>query len=160
MPLHFQNPDVKKAAKQNPSYESFRPNIIHPSGQYREMEDRAGIVPNYRIRRYPNGLLDYRYVVNQILECIRRLEVGADSGDHNIGSGALLPIEAALLTVILPEKYRKTEPMQAEILTQLSDTEKEKIRAIVVHELMDIANWNAGRGGGVPGTMPNNTGIG
>ena len=162
-PLHMQNADIAKAAKNaSPSWESFRPNIIHPTGAYRDegMNDqRATVAPEYRIRRYPNGQLDVMWTANQIIDAIHKAEYNGTTGDPNYGSASLLPLEAALLTVVFPEKYRKMEPMQAEILTQLSDSEKDMVRAIVAKQLADESNWNAGQGGSsTPGSRPRNVG--
>jgi hypothetical protein len=137
VPLHMQFPEMAKAAKANPSYESFRPNRIHEV-QYREMEDRRGMAEN-RIRRYPNGQLDARYVVDQVIDAMRKLRYNPDD---------LLPVEAALLTVVLPTKIRRMEPQQAEILTQLSASEKSMIRAAISAHEAELDNWNAGQGGG------------
>jgi hypothetical protein len=162
MPLHMQNPDIAKAAVQeNSSYESFRPNVVHPSGAYRDMEpgDRANIPEQYRIRRYPSGQLDAMWVANQVIDAIHKVEFNGTTGDPNLGSASLLPIECALLTVVFPAKYRKMEPQQAEIMTQLSATEKELVSAIVGKQMADEAGWNAGQGGGsVPGSRARNVG--
>lgn len=147
IPLYYQFPDVVKAAKSHKrdSYETFRDNEIQPT-QYREMENRPGLGQETRIRRYPNGDLDYRYVLDQIIDAVR-------SASYN---KILLPIEAALITVVLPLKYRKMEPQQAELLTQLSATEKEKLKLMFMKHEMEVANWAAGYGGGhMP---PNNQG--
>lgn len=162
-PLHLQSPDIAKAAKNeaSPSYESFRPNITHPSGQYgKDMtENRATVQDQYRIRRYPNGQLAYDWVAQQIVDAIRALGFNGTTGDPNHGSAALTPIQCALLTVVFPMKYRKTEPMQAEILTQLSDSEKEAVALLVEQQLASQENWNAGFGGGSnPGTKQRDVG--
>lgn len=151
MPLHTQNPDIAKAASQgSPSYESFRPNITHPSGQYGShmTENRATVQEQYRVRRYPNGQLDLKWTANQIIDAIRNLGFNGTTGDPNEGSAGLTPLTAALLTVVFPMKFRKTEPMQAEILTQLSKTEKEQLAMIVAQHLESVSGWNAGFGGG------------
>lgn len=142
IPLHLQNPDIAKAAKNaSPSYETFRPNEVHPV-QYHEMEDRSSLGQNNRIRRYPNGELDFKWVMNQLVDALR------DASYNHI----LLPIQAALLTVVLPLKHRKMEPQQAEILTKLSDSEKNVIRIMLEAHEREVDNWNAGQGGGsVPG---------
>jgi len=139
----MQNTEVAKAAKAgNPSYESFRPNQIH-GVQYREMEDRPGLGQAQRIRRYPNGQLDFMHVADQVLDVIKKMNYNPDD---------LTPIEAALVTVVLPLKFRKMEPQQAELLTQMSTSEKEAVAALVEGKLAEILNWSAGNGGGsVPG---------
>lgn len=158
MPLNMQFPDVAKAIQENDSFESFRPNVVHPTGGYRDMEpgDRANIPEQYRIRRYPNGQLDLMYVANQVIDAIHKMEFNGKTGDPNYGSASLIPLEEALLTVVFPGKYRKMEPMQAEIMTQMSATEKEQIAAICMKQMMDEGSWNAGFGG--IGVRPRNVG--
>lgn len=160
-PLHVQNPALAKAIKENDSYESFRPNVVHPTGAYNDMTptDRPNIPEQFRVRRYPSGQLDIMWTANQIIDAIHKLEFNGTTGDPNYGSASLLPIEAALLTVVFPAKYRKMEPQQAEILTQLSNSEKEQIAMICAQQLENEGNWNAGFGGGSnPGSRPRNTG--
>lgn len=140
-PIHMQNPEIAKAVRSNPSYESFRPNVIH-GADYKEMTDRPGVSAMSRIRRYPDGRLDYDWVVNQVIDAIHSLEAHEN----------ILPIDAALLTVVFPLKFRKMEPRQADILTQLSNSEKAAVAALVESHLAEELNWNAGQGGGsVPG---------
>jgi len=164
MPLHFQNAEIAKAAKDNPSYESFRPNVVHPTGSYNTgmtsgNDQRASIAPQSRVRRYPSGELDIPWTANQIVDAIHKLEYNGGTGDPNYGSASLLPLEEALLTVVFPMKYRKMEPMQAEILTQMSDSEKDAIRTFINAQFAAEENWNAGQGGGaVSGRMRRNVG--
>jgi hypothetical protein len=142
IPLHLQNPDIAKAARdKNPSFETFRPNEIHPVS-YKEMEDRPGLGQAYRVRRHPDGTLDYKWLANQIIDAMRQAEY----------NGVILPVQAALLTVVFPLKYRKMEPQQAEILTKLTPSEKELVRHIVEAHEREVLNYNAGQGGSaIPG---------
>lgn len=160
-PLHLQSEEMAKAFRKNPSYESFRPNI-HLQGGYNEMKpgDRADIPEQFRIRRYPNGMLDFMWTANQIIDAIHKLEYNGTTGDPNRGSASLLPIECALLTVVFPgTKYEQIDPMQATTLAQLSESEKDKLRMIIEKQLADEDNWNAGFGGGSdPGSRPRNVG--
>jgi hypothetical protein len=162
IPLHMQNADVKKAADANPSWESFRPNVVHPTGKYADkdmQEERATLSQNFRVRRYPSGQLDEMWTANQIIDAIHATEFNGTTGDPNLGSASLTPLQVALLTVVFPAKYRKMEPMQAEILTQLSDTEKQKLQMIVAQQFANEQGWNAGLGGGtVPGSRVRNVG--
>jgi hypothetical protein len=122
-------------------------------------EQRATIAPEFRIRRYPNGQLDAKWVANQIIDAIHAMEFNGTTGDPNLGSASLLPLQAAMLTVVFPAKYRKMEPMQAEIMTQMSDSEKEMVAALVEKQVADEQAWNAGQGGGsVPGSRTRNVG--
>lgn len=161
VPLHLQNDAIAKAAKENSSYESFRPNVIHPMGQYGDSfgKERAGIAAQFRVRRYPNGVLDIQWTGNQIIDAIHKVEFNGGTGDPNLGSASILPLEAALLTVVFPAKYRKMEPQQAEILTQLSPSEKDMLKVFVESQLANEQAWNAGQGGGsVPGSRTRNVG--
>lgn len=138
-PLHMQEGGMAKAIPENDSYESFRPNVVHQS-KYREMDGSAneGMSTAYRVRRYPNGDLDFDWMANQIIDAI-----------HNTEShGFVSPIEQALLTICLPMTFRFMEPQQAEIMTQLSDSEKDILIALVERHMAEEANWAAGRGGG------------
>lgn len=138
-PLHWQEGGMEKAIPKNESYESFRPNMIHPPN-YEMMKDRAndGMSVAARIRRYPNGELDFNWTLNHIVQAIHSAE----------SHGFLYPLEMAMLTVVFPTKYRFVEPQEAEIRTQLSKTEKDTLRALVAKQLGDEANWSAGIGGG------------
>lgn len=149
IPLHLQNSEVSKAYKpKNPSYESFRPNIMHESSGTRSMDGSAneGMSVAYRVRRYPNGDLDHQWLANQIIDAMHKLHFNGD----------VLPIEMALLTVLFPVKFRLMDPQLAEIRTQLSSSEKDVLRALIEKQLVDEANWSAGIGGG--NTTPNNVG--
>lgn len=136
IPLHMQNQEIAKAIKKNPSYESFRPNIIHKP-QYQGMEDRATISEQYRIRRDCAGNLDLEWTVNKVLDALYQAE----------GIGFLTPVEESLLTVLFPMDFQFQEPMLAEIRTQLSDTEKKAVKTLVLARLEEQRNWSAGRGG-------------
>jgi hypothetical protein len=130
---------VRKAAQENPSWESFRASRIHPEGEYRyQGDDRPGTHAMSIIRRNPNGELDYEWAKNMVIDAVHNLPY-----PH-----ALLPIHQALLTVVFPDKYRNMEPMQAAILTQFSDGEKSRVRQMVEAQLKEEENWNAGQGGG------------
>lgn len=146
-PLHFQNPDLRKGNAANPSFESFRPNVIHEV-QYSEMDDRASTHAMASMRRYPNGELDYQWAVSVIMDAIHKAERGM----------YLTPVEEAMITVVFPLKYRATEPMQAEIRTKLSSTEKSDLKELVEAQIKEELNYNAGNGGGsVPGRTRSTT---
>lgn len=138
MPLNLQNPGIAKAAKDSPSYESFRPNIMHHSG-YQSFDDHHVSMANEsRLRRYPNGELDYQWALLQIVDSMKR---------YNYNPQDLTPIKAAMLTVLFPGKIRAMEPAVAELRTQLSQTEKDRLREMVRGWVLEVANWNAGAGG-------------
>lgn len=141
VPLNMQKGGLEKAVKKNPSYESARDNQIHEP-QYSAMKDRPSMVDRSRVRRYPNGELDYQWAMNTVLDALKKAEDG-----HY-----LTPIEESLLTVCLPVKFSKVEVAQAEIRTQLSRSEKAYLKDMIEAQLKEELNWNAGQGGGsVPG---------
>jgi hypothetical protein len=147
-PLHWQENGLSKAVPKNESYESFRQNEIHEP-KYSMMEGQAndGMSTAYRVRRYPNGELCFDWMANQIIDAIHASEM----------NGHLTPVEQALLTILFPVKFRYMEPQQAEIMTQLSDTEKDMLALMIDQHMAEEANWAAGFGGG--GTVrPNNKG--
>jgi hypothetical protein len=119
-----------------------------PEKNYREMDGQAndGMSTAYRVRRYPNGELDFEWMANQIIDAIHTSEM----------NGHLTPVEQAVLTIIFPLKFRYMEPQQAEIMTQLSDSEKDMLTLLVEKHMGEEANWAAGFGGG--NVRPNNQG--
>lgn len=142
VPLNFQNGGLEKAVKKNPSYESARSNQIHESQYSAIGDDRASVAEQYRVRRYPNGELDFRWVMNTIVDAINKAEAGM----------YLTPVEESLLTVFFPLKFKRVEEAQAEIRTQLSRSEKAYLKEMIDAHLKEELNYNAGRGGGsVPG---------
>jgi len=132
----MQNPNIVKAKETNPSYESFAPHEQHES-KYHNLEDRPSTHMMSTMRRYPNGELDYVWASNAIIDAIHKAEY----------NGFLTPMEEALLTVVFPLKFRKMEPMMAEIRTQLSRTEKSKLKQLVMAHLAEEVAYNAGSGG-------------
>ena len=140
MPLFMQDPSLAKAtgAQQNPSFESFRPNIIHESQYKVQPDSRPSTHAMSVIRRNPDGTLDYLWAKDMVIDAVHNSQY-----PH-----ALVPLQAALLTVVFPMRFRNMEPAQAEILTQFSPSEKQKVAQMVEAQLLEEANWNAGRGGG------------
>ena len=136
-PLNMQPEFMAKARKTNPSYESFRPNEIHQS-EYKAMDDRPTTSDVSRLRRYPDGKLDFENTVAKIMGALSKAEA----------EGYLTPLEESLLTVVFPLRFRKTEPQQAEIRTQLSRSEKDFLKEMVEARIKEQNNWSAGRGGG------------
>lgn len=139
VPLHIQFPALIKATGQqvNPSYDTFK-HQEHASKYKTQGEDRPNTHAMSVIRRNVDGTLDYEWACNMILDAV-----------HNANyQGGILPIHLALLTVVFPQRYRAMEPMQAEILTQFSASEKQKVKELVEARLKAEENWNAGRGGG------------
>jgi len=142
MPLHLQNPALIKAtgAQVNPSWESFRPHHTHNINyETQKWPDRPNTHAMSVMRRYADGKLDLQWAKNMVLDAIK--------GSSFEGGGAERPVQMALATLILPEKIREVEPRQAEIMTQMSATEKQQVRTLVLAQLAEEENWNAGVGG-------------
>lgn len=141
VPLYIQHPEMVKAtgAQVNPSWESFAPNTTYePNYKTQPFPERPSTHAMSIIRRYPDGTLDYEWAKNMVIDAV-----------HNRHAPhGLLPIHQALLTVVFPEKFRAIEPMQAEIMTQFSPSEKEKVKQLVVAQMKEEENWNTGVGGG------------
>jgi len=140
IPLHIQNPALAKAqgAQRSASYESFRDNIIHKPKIRTMGEDRPSTHAMADMRRNPDGTLDYEWAKNVIIDAI-----------HNAATPhAIRPVHLALLQVVFPGKVRRMEPQQAAILTQISDTEKARLKDLVEAHLKEEENWNVGQGGG------------
>ena len=137
IPLHVQNADVAKAAKAAPN-PSYRTHLIHESKYQTQGNDRPNTHMMSIIRRYPDGSLDMEWAKNMVIDAVHGLAY-----PHT-----LRPIHHALLTVIFPDRFQTMEPMQADLMTQLSSTEKTKLAGIVENQLLEEENWNAGMGGG------------
>jgi len=152
LPLWIQDPRLIKATGQqvNPSWESAQPHQRFVP-QYKGMDDRPSTHAMATIRRNPDGTLDYEWAKNMVIDAV-----------HNSAQPyALLPIHLALLTVMYPQRFRNMEPQQAEILTQFSPSEKDKVRQLVEAQLREEENWNAGLGGSsVEGRHVTRNGIG
>lgn len=139
IPLHVQNPDLVKATgKQvNPSYESFGP-AQRFTPKYKQLgDDRPSTHAMSMIRRNPDGTLDYDWAKNVVIDAV-----------HNAATPhAILPVHLALLQVVFPQRFRSMEPQQAALLTQLSESEKARVKDLVEAHLKEEENWNAGAGG-------------
>lgn len=139
VPLNIQDPRINKSGPQaNDSYGSFREDHhSDPKYQY-QGQDRPNTHMMSIIRRNPDGTLDYEWAKDMVLDALNK--VGWE--------GALLPIDQALLTVVFPDKIQAMEPMQADLMTQFSPSEKDHVRAMVEAQLKEMENWNTGLGGG------------
>jgi len=139
VPIHVQDPSLAKAnSHKNPSYESFRPHQVHNVEYKYQGEDRPNTHMMSVMRRNPDGSLDYEWAKNMVVDAIHGM-----SFPH-----ALRPIHHALLTVCFPDKYRGMMPQEADLKTQLSASEKARVRDMVEEHLLEEENWNVGGGGG------------
>ena len=139
IPLHLQKGfDKDKHDKGSASFQSFRDNKQHKANDgTKEMKGHVGNVDLNRVPRYPNGQIDTVNIVHQLLEATKKME----------STGIVQPYEAALLTVLFPEKFRIVDPALAKLRTQLSDSEQQQIKGLYAAKLAEIENWNAGYGG-------------
>lgn len=139
-PLWMQSKEAKEAAKNaSPSFESFGPHVKHHSNNgIKEMEGHVHTNDINRVRRYPNGQIDYQYVVSQLIQAVKQLT----------DTGMVQPLEGALLTIVMPDKFRFMDPAMAKIRTQISDTERDQLKTLFMGKMAEIQNWNGGYGGG------------
>jgi hypothetical protein len=137
VPLHMQSADVAKAAKAQPN-PSYRTNITHESNYKTQGADRPNTHMMSVIRRNPDGTLDFQWAKNMVLDAVHKMAY----------PNSLLPVDKALITVVFPERFREMEPMQADLMTQFSASEKARIKSMVESQLLEEENWNAGQGGG------------
>ncbi len=137
IPLHMQSPEIAKAARAQPN-PSYRTNIQHQPQYKTQGNDRPNTHMMSIIRRNPDGTLDWEWAKNMVLDAIKKMPY----------PNAMLPIDQALVTVVFPERFRAMEPMQADIMTQFSASEKARIKSMVESQLLEEENWNAGQGGG------------
>lgn len=145
IPLYLQNSDIAKAAsKGRDSYETFRPNEIHDV-TYRQMgDDRPSTHMHSVLRRNPDGTLDLEWATDMVLDALRALRAFRDRG---VSDDYLATYHKAILTAVFPARFRTMMPGQAEVMTKLSLSEKEKLRDLVEAQLKEEENWNGGRGG-------------
>lgn len=91
------------------------------------------------LRRYPNGILDYRYVADQIIDAMHKVKDG----------GVLTELEKAILCLVLPKEFSSlVDEKIAQTMTRLSNDERLVLASLVSAHLLEELNWNAGRGGG------------
>jgi hypothetical protein len=126
---------------------SYRPGVTHRIPVRNQYDDpslaprNAGCTP---LRRYANGKLDIKFVAQTIINLINKAQ----------DSGKLTEFEKALLTIILPVQFSfpgMTDRL-AGTMARMSDEEKLLVAIEVQGHMKEVANWNAGFGGGsVPG---------
>jgi len=94
---------------------------------------------NSILRRYANGALDFDYAIAKIFECMHNLKNG----------GPMLPVDQALLAIIMPTLDRVAVPgAAAATMIRLSPEEVVRLQMLTAAEQQEILNWNAGLGGG------------
>jgi len=143
VPLNLRR-DPDTVAKSTSTETSFRDGVTHKtevrSPQIDGVDRNEGCTP---LRRYPNGKLDFKYVANQIIDTLHKLQDG----------GNLTSFEKAMLVSILPGKFEGLmDKRLAGVHARMTDEEKIAVALLVNAHLQEEVNWNAGRGGGsVPG---------
>jgi hypothetical protein len=115
--------------------------------EYRNQYNDRTILPRNEgctpLRRFPNGILDHKYVAHEVIDIIHKIKDGGFTTDF----------ERALLTLILPASFKELiDPKIAQTMTKLSNDERMIIALIVEQHLREELNYNSGLGGGsVPG---------
>lgn len=148
VPLNYRQGAEEAVEKAVSSGTSYRPGETHETEYRNQFHGSEAAHPDRNegctpLRRYPNGMLDHKYVAHQIIDILHKVKDGGNVTDF----------ERALLTMILPGKFKElVDPKIAQTMTKLSNDERMLISLIVEQHLREELNWNAGRGGGsVPG---------
>jgi hypothetical protein len=141
VPLNYRQGCEDKVAKAVEET-SYRPGEVHkPEFRTPPSDTRnSGCTP---LRRYPNGILDHKYVAMQVIDIIHKMKDG----------GFVTNFEKALLSLILPDKFKELiDTKIAQTMTKLSNDERMLIALMVGQHVQEELNYNAGLGGGsVPG---------
>lgn len=143
VPLNLRKPGEGEAVVKSTSYRPGETHRLPVRDQYNDPKLAPRNVGCTPLRRYPNGKLDIKYVADTIVSLIHKAQ----------DSGKLTEFEKALLTVVLPNKFNfgMTNRL-AGTMARLDDEEKILVAMTVHGHMKEVANWNAGRGGGsVPG---------
>lgn len=143
VPLNYRRGSEEVVAKAVESATSYRPGDTHKVEYrtgYTEKDRNEGCTP---LRRYPNGMLDHKFVAHQVIDVLHKMQDGGNVTDF----------ERALLTMILPGKFKELiDSKIAQTMTKLTTDERMMIAIIVEQHLREELNWNTGLGGGsVPG---------
>ena len=142
VPLNYRQGTEETVAKST----SYRPGEQFKL-EYRNQYNDRTIVPRNPgceiLRRYPNGVLDLKYVANKIIDIIHKIK----------DQGNITEMERAVLSLILPQQFGKlVNPKIAQTVTKLSNDERMALAVIVNQHTKEEMNYNAGLGGGsVPG---------
>ena len=103
-------------------------------------KDRA--IGNPMARRYPDGFLDYEYLMHQVIDVVHKVKDGE----------VLMPTEEALLNLANPDFETSFTPELSKVYIRINDEEKEILRNKMSKFFATERNWQAGQGGGtVPG---------
>lgn len=142
VPMNYRRGAEETVAKSVESGTSYRPGETHKV-EYRNQYSDGRNVGCTPLRRYPNGILDHKYVANQVIDVLHKIKDG----------GFVTDFERALLTLVLPGKFKElVDPKIAQTMTKLSTDERMMVTLLVEQHLREELNWNAGLGGGsVPG---------
>lgn len=145
VPLNYRQGVEAAVEKSVTSGTSYRPGETHKTEYRNQFNDRTlnrneGCTP---LRRYPNGILDHKYVAHQVIDIIHKMK----------DSGNVTDFERALLTLVLPGKFKELiDSKIAQTMTKLTIDERMMVGLLVEQHLREELNWNSGLGGGsVPG---------
>jgi len=136
VPLNLREGTHEEIAKST----SYRPGIVHKP-EYRNPNQDASLQRNEGctpLRRYPDGRLDIKYVADQIIDLVHKVQ----------NAGTLTSFEKAILTLILPGQFQLIDPSIATTMAKMTDEERMMVSLVVMRHFNEEQNWNAGRGGG------------
>lgn len=139
VPLNLRQAPNDEIAKST----SYRPGVQHRV-EYRNPNQDPSLMRNEGctpLRRYPDGRLDVPYVAQQVVDLIHKAE----------NAGQLTSFEQALLSTILPVQFQLIDPKLAATMARLTDEERLLIGLAVTRHMQEELNYNAGRGGSIPG---------
>ena len=122
---------------------SYIPGDLYPT-MYRDQYNDRTILPRNEgctpLRRYPNGTLDFDYVMNIVIDLVHKAQSG----------GYLTEFEKAVLAVILPDKFSELIDQKiARTMANLSLEERMLLALKVERHMNEEMNYNAGRGGSI-----------
>jgi hypothetical protein len=136
VPLNLRTGTSEEIAKST----SYRPGIVHKT-EYRNPNQDPSLMRNEGctpLRRYPDGRLDAKYVADQIIDLVHKVQ----------NAGTLTNFEKAILTLILPGHFQLIDQQIAATMAKMTDEERMMVALIVMRHFNEEQNWNAGRGGG------------
>jgi len=146
VPLNIRQAPADVVAKAVSSETSYRTGETHNPDYRNQYNDRT-IMPRNQgctvLRRYPNGVMDFKYVAHQIIDIVHKIKDG----------GFVTEFEKAVLSLVLPGKFKELiDSKIAQTMTKLSNDERMMLGLMVEMHMREELNWNAGRGSGsVPG---------
>lgn len=102
---------------------------------------KSSTAPISMLKRFPNGELDYGCASRAVVAALKSAAAGTPMG----------ALEQALLSVLWPDAPSPSDPAAMEMLKTMTEEERAAVAAIAEAKVKEMAAWNAGRGGFVPG---------